>query len=149
MLRYIQAPTGPRDMPYQGSTMWHPLSPTAVVGGPPRWPLVLFFSCIDVSAFNAFVLFTAVDPSWNQQKYRRRLFLQELGKWEIHGVLRDRADKAAPAYSSCCCHGGGVTDHCCRPCRNHRHCHCCHQLNQKESIFTNVLDFNHQLHQVA
>ncbi|XP_049320225.1 piggyBac transposable element-derived protein 4-like [Astyanax mexicanus] len=46
-----------------------------------RWPLVLFFNCIDISAFNAFVLFTAVVPSWNQQRtYRRRLFLEELGK---------------------------------------------------------------------
>lgn len=46
-----------------------------------RWPLVLFFNCIDVSAFNAFVLYTAVDPSWNQRRtYKRRLFLEELGK---------------------------------------------------------------------
>ncbi|KAK1904050.1 Cloacin immunity protein, partial [Dissostichus eleginoides] len=31
-----------------------------------RWPQVLFYNMIDVSAFNAFVLFTAVDPSWKQ-----------------------------------------------------------------------------------
>ncbi|GLD56424.1 piggyBac transposable element-derived protein 4-like protein [Lates japonicus] len=47
----------------------------------PQWPLVLFFNCIDVFTFNTFVLFTAVDPSWNQQRtYRWKLFLQELGK---------------------------------------------------------------------
>ncbi|KAK1882537.1 PiggyBac transposable element-derived protein 4 [Dissostichus eleginoides] len=31
-----------------------------------RWPQVLFYNMIDVSAFNAFLLFTAVDPSWKQ-----------------------------------------------------------------------------------
>ncbi|XP_071369448.1 piggyBac transposable element-derived protein 4-like [Centroberyx affinis] len=46
-----------------------------------RWPLVLFYNMLDVSAYNAFVLWTAVDPSWNQAKtFKRRLFMEELGK---------------------------------------------------------------------
>ncbi|ROL46206.1 hypothetical protein DPX16_19955 [Anabarilius grahami] len=46
-----------------------------------RWPVVLFYNLVDVSTFNSFVLWTAVDPSWNQGKtFRRRLFLEELGK---------------------------------------------------------------------
>ncbi|KAG8004736.1 hypothetical protein GBF38_016611 [Nibea albiflora] len=56
-----------------------------------RWPLILFFNCIDVSAFNAFVLFTAVDPSWNQHKaFRRRLFLEELGKAMVSPEIMQR-----------------------------------------------------------
>lgn len=46
-----------------------------------RWPVVLFYNLVDVSSFNSFVLWSAVDPSWNQGKtFRRRLFLEELGK---------------------------------------------------------------------
>ncbi|XP_071396353.1 piggyBac transposable element-derived protein 4-like [Centroberyx affinis] len=46
-----------------------------------RWPLVLFYNMLDVSAYNAFVLWTAVDPSWNRAKtFKRRLFMEELGK---------------------------------------------------------------------
>lgn len=36
---------------------------------------------IDVSAFNAFVLHTTANPTWNSGKVnKRRLFLEELGK---------------------------------------------------------------------
>ncbi|XP_042611078.1 piggyBac transposable element-derived protein 1-like [Cyprinus carpio] len=46
-----------------------------------RWPVVLFYSLVDVSTFNSFVLWLAVDPSRNQGKtFRQRLFLEELGK---------------------------------------------------------------------
>ncbi|XP_033943723.1 piggyBac transposable element-derived protein 4-like [Pseudochaenichthys georgianus] len=46
-----------------------------------RWPLVMFYNLIDISAYNAFVIFTEIFPEWNKSKlYRRRLFLEELGK---------------------------------------------------------------------
>lgn len=46
-----------------------------------RWPLVIFFDILDVSAFNAFVIWVAVNPEWKQNKLqRRRFFLEELGK---------------------------------------------------------------------
>ncbi|XP_028820478.1 piggyBac transposable element-derived protein 4-like [Denticeps clupeoides] len=46
-----------------------------------RWPLTLFFNILDVSAVNAFIVWTAIDPTWNHGKSnKRRLFLQELGK---------------------------------------------------------------------
>uniref|UniRef100_UPI003AB0FFAC piggyBac transposable element-derived protein 4-like n=1 Tax=Centroberyx gerrardi TaxID=166262 RepID=UPI003AB0FFAC len=46
-----------------------------------RWPLVLFYNILDISAYNSFVLWTAMDPSWNQAKtFKRRLFMEELGK---------------------------------------------------------------------
>ncbi|XP_036945365.1 piggyBac transposable element-derived protein 1-like [Acanthopagrus latus] len=77
-----------------------------------RWPLVLFFNCIDVSAFNAFVLYTAVDPFWNQQRtYKQRLFLEELGKSMVSSEIVRRTHP--PMYSSCCCHCGGVTEPSC------------------------------------
>ncbi|CAJ1064709.1 dual specificity protein phosphatase 26 isoform X1%2C partial [Xyrichtys novacula] len=44
-----------------------------------RWPLTLFFNMLDISAFNAYVIYTHVDPSWNEGKQaRRRLFLHDL-----------------------------------------------------------------------
>ncbi|XP_048853945.1 piggyBac transposable element-derived protein 4-like isoform X2 [Brienomyrus brachyistius] len=47
-----------------------------------RWPLVVFFDMLDVSAYNAFVIWLAVDPYWEKSRCgkRRRLFLEELGK---------------------------------------------------------------------
>lgn len=46
-----------------------------------RWPLVIFENMLDISACNALILFLAVNPQWKfaQKKYRRRLFLVELG----------------------------------------------------------------------
>nr|XP_061799518.1 piggyBac transposable element-derived protein 4-like [Nerophis lumbriciformis] len=45
-----------------------------------RWPMCLFYHMVDVSCYNAFVLFTEINPDWNAGKrYKRRLFLEELG----------------------------------------------------------------------
>lgn len=56
-----------------------------------RWPMALFYNLIDVSTFNAFVLWVAVDPSWNQGKsYKRRLFLEELGKMLVYPLMERR-----------------------------------------------------------
>nr|XP_024661509.1 piggyBac transposable element-derived protein 4-like [Maylandia zebra] len=41
-----------------------------------RWPLALFHHLIDISLYNGYVLWTAVDPAWQQSKaYRRRLYI--------------------------------------------------------------------------
>lgn len=46
-----------------------------------RWPLVIFYNMIDVSAYNAFVIWMEIFPEWNVSKlYKRRIFLEELGK---------------------------------------------------------------------
>lgn len=46
-----------------------------------RWPLVLFFNIMDVSAVNAFIIWSHLNPEWNSNKsHRRRLFLKQLGK---------------------------------------------------------------------
>ncbi|KAJ8405688.1 hypothetical protein AAFF_G00316680 [Aldrovandia affinis] len=46
-----------------------------------RWPLVVFYNMIDVSVYNAFVIWREMFPEWNQAKlHKRRIFHEELGK---------------------------------------------------------------------
>ncbi|KRY06858.1 hypothetical protein T12_2873 [Trichinella patagoniensis] len=46
-----------------------------------RWPLIVFYTIIDVSAYNANVLWTEKHRTWNARRlHKRRLFLEELGK---------------------------------------------------------------------
>ena len=46
-----------------------------------RWPFVIFFNILDISAYNAFVIWMALNPDWNRgMLQRRQLFLEELGK---------------------------------------------------------------------
>ncbi|XP_060792618.1 piggyBac transposable element-derived protein 4-like [Neoarius graeffei] len=46
-----------------------------------QWPLVIFFDILDISAYNAFVIWMSLSPEWNRGKLqKRRLFLEELGK---------------------------------------------------------------------
>ncbi|XP_019734643.1 piggyBac transposable element-derived protein 4-like [Hippocampus comes] len=35
----------------------------------PRWPMCLFYHILDISLFNAFVLFVAINPKWNEKNY--------------------------------------------------------------------------------
>ncbi|KAL4008155.1 hypothetical protein ACER0C_002007 [Sarotherodon galilaeus] len=56
-----------------------------------RWPVALFHKILDVSAFNAYVVWTAIDPTWNQGKsFKRRLFLAELGKALVTPLIQRR-----------------------------------------------------------
>jgi len=46
-----------------------------------RWNLVIFFDMLDISAYNALVIWMALNPEWNRRKLQqRRLFLEDLGK---------------------------------------------------------------------
>ncbi|XP_061085309.1 uncharacterized protein LOC133118973 [Conger conger] len=46
-----------------------------------RWPLVISYNIVDVSAYNAFVIWTEIFPDWKASKlFKRRLFLKELGR---------------------------------------------------------------------
>lgn len=47
-----------------------------------RWPMALFSSILDISAYNAFVLYMECNANWPHinKKYRRREFLKELGR---------------------------------------------------------------------
>ncbi|XP_063324883.1 piggyBac transposable element-derived protein 3-like [Pelmatolapia mariae] len=49
-----------------------------------RWPLALFYNLLDVSAYNAFVLWKARHPEWESTKtHQRRVFLEELGHMPV------------------------------------------------------------------
>ncbi|XP_064883166.1 piggyBac transposable element-derived protein 4-like [Oncorhynchus nerka] len=46
-----------------------------------RWPLVIFHNIIDVSSYNAFVIWNKINPTWMPDKRnKRRVFLEQLGK---------------------------------------------------------------------
>lgn len=56
-----------------------------------RWPLVIFFDILDISAYNAFVIWMALNPEWNRGKIqRRRPFLEELGKALVRPQIQRR-----------------------------------------------------------
>lgn len=45
-----------------------------------RWPVALFSRMLDISAYNAFVIWIMINPEWKKNKhFRRRLFLEQLG----------------------------------------------------------------------
>ncbi|XP_058252363.1 piggyBac transposable element-derived protein 4-like [Hemibagrus wyckioides] len=66
------------------------------------WPQVLFFNMLDITAYNAFVIYTAVDPSWKKAKlYRRRLYIEELGNSLVSAaILRRNHLPHAPVAAS-------------------------------------------------
>ena len=56
-----------------------------------RWPLVIFFDILDISAYNSFVIWMALNPEWNRGKLQRRhLFLEELGKALVRPQIQRR-----------------------------------------------------------
>ncbi|XP_048037142.1 piggyBac transposable element-derived protein 4 isoform X1 [Megalobrama amblycephala] len=56
-----------------------------------HWPMVIFFNMLDVSAYNSFVLWTEINPTWQKTKqYRRRLFLEELGEALVTPYMKRR-----------------------------------------------------------
>ncbi|XP_040918201.1 piggyBac transposable element-derived protein 4-like [Toxotes jaculatrix] len=56
-----------------------------------RWPLKMFYNMLDVSAYNAFVLWRCVNPQWKESDtHRRRLFLEELGKAMVTPLMQQR-----------------------------------------------------------
>ena len=65
-----------------------------------RWPMVVFYNILDVSAYNAFVLWTHIHQGWNSnQKSKRRMFLEEIGRSlvKVHIGERVPRDPAAAA----------------------------------------------------
>eukprot|EP00066_Takifugu_rubripes_P014261 XP_011603527.1 PREDICTED: piggyBac transposable element-derived protein 4-like [Takifugu rubripes] len=56
-----------------------------------RWPLVIFFDMLDISAYNAFVIWMALNPEWKGVKLqKRRLFLEDLGKELVRPQIERR-----------------------------------------------------------
>lgn len=57
-----------------------------------RWPMTIFFNVVDCAAVAAYVVWTAAYPDWNANKrYRRRLFLKELGFAMVDEELQRRS----------------------------------------------------------
>ncbi|KAF3833113.1 hypothetical protein F7725_026778 [Dissostichus mawsoni] len=67
-----------------------------------RWPLVVFFNILDVSAYNSFVLGSEINPAWNQGKCnKRRLFMEEVGRQlVIPHIQRRKVLPRTPAAAS-------------------------------------------------
>ncbi|XP_029697657.1 piggyBac transposable element-derived protein 4-like [Takifugu rubripes] len=56
-----------------------------------HWPLVIFHNIIDVSSYNAFVIWRETNPNWMSRKYnKRRLFLEQLGKALVTPLIERR-----------------------------------------------------------
>ncbi|KAJ8393021.1 hypothetical protein AAFF_G00069250 [Aldrovandia affinis] len=56
-----------------------------------QWPLAVLYNILDVSAYNAFVVWTEINPGWNNGKFnKRRLFLQELGRALVNPHIEQR-----------------------------------------------------------
>ncbi|XP_039866148.1 piggyBac transposable element-derived protein 4-like [Simochromis diagramma] len=64
------------------------------------WPLALFHNVLDVSLYNAYVLWTSIESSWQKQKgCRRRLFIEEVGEMLVnpHIAKRERLPRSSAA----------------------------------------------------
>ncbi|XP_049437723.1 uncharacterized protein LOC125892038 isoform X1 [Epinephelus fuscoguttatus] len=62
-----------------------------------RWPVTVFSRILDISTWNGFLVWTALNPGWEKKKkYRRRLFIVTLGKELIypHMARRTRLPQA-------------------------------------------------------
>nr|XP_023677336.1 piggyBac transposable element-derived protein 4-like [Paramormyrops kingsleyae] len=56
-----------------------------------RWPVAIFFNMIDIAAYNAFVIWGELNPTWKQgRRQYRRLFLGELGKALVTPAIEKR-----------------------------------------------------------
>ncbi|KAM4052997.1 uncharacterized protein ACNLHF_005812 [Anomaloglossus baeobatrachus] len=56
-----------------------------------RWPIIVFSNILDVSAYNAFVLWTHIHQGWNsKKKNKRRMFLEELERSLVKAHIDQR-----------------------------------------------------------
>lgn len=59
-----------------------------------RWPMVLFYNMLDITAYSAFVLWREINPGWKRNNlHKRRLFIEELGKLLVTPYISSRANK--------------------------------------------------------
>jgi hypothetical protein len=65
-----------------------------------RWPLVIFHNIIDVSSYNAFVIWNKISPTWMPDKRNKRSeFLEQLGKTLVTPHIQRRERLARTAAS--------------------------------------------------
>jgi hypothetical protein len=56
-----------------------------------RWPIAIFSNMLGISALNAYIIWTLINPDWNARKtHKRRIFIEELGK----ELIRPKVDPA-------------------------------------------------------
>lgn len=56
-----------------------------------RWPMVIFYNILDVSAYNSYILWIQINPDWNRKKLtKRRVYLEELGLSLISEYVNSR-----------------------------------------------------------
>ena len=56
-----------------------------------HWPLVIFFNILDISPYNAFVIWKVLNTDWNRGELQRKcLFLEELGKALVRPQIQGR-----------------------------------------------------------
>ena len=61
-----------------------------------RWPMALFYNSLDIAAYNSYIVFLHMNPSWNQRKcHRRRLFLIQLAR-SLAGIPHEELDGILP-----------------------------------------------------
>lgn len=58
-----------------------------------RWPVALCANMLDVSAYNALVIYLTLNPKWNfvKKSHRRRLFLIEFGNALVQPYIEKRS----------------------------------------------------------
>jgi len=67
-----------------------------------RWPVIVFYNILDTTAYNAFVLWTEINPHWNENiLHKRRIYLEELGKHLVSPYIetRKRLPRNEPAIA--------------------------------------------------
>jgi hypothetical protein len=69
------------------------------------WPTVIFHNIIDVSSYNAFVIWNKINPTWMSDKQKkRRVFLEQFGKPLVTPHIQRASAvlmKAVPGDDSC------------------------------------------------
>lgn len=60
-----------------------------------RWPLVLFYNLLDISAVNGYVMWLHANPEWKKRNpHKRRLYLEALGKELLQEYQEKRSQQA-------------------------------------------------------
>ena len=55
-----------------------------------RWPVNVFYNILDTTAYNAFVLWTEINPHWKENiLHKRRIYLEELGKTSCFSLYKN------------------------------------------------------------
>lgn len=95
-----------------------------------RWPMVFFQNMLDIAAYNAAVVYFAVNPDFEVGKpQRRRLFLEKLAMEMITATTPTRAQLCLPPQSSSIVLGVGS-----EPLRKRARCGVCPRTTDRKTV---------------